>query len=112
LHGAPNIEPIQGIINGLTGKHFANCPSHPKPLVQHLGNYTVDDEDPINTKQKHTRPQNILQSPANHNGVSNNFIDVTFIYIYLNLFYSLIFVQIGCVQYFVAFLSTYCKYCA
>ena len=38
-----NIEPTCVITNQLTTKFFAHCPSHPNPLVQQIGNYTLAD---------------------------------------------------------------------
>jgi hypothetical protein len=43
LHYTVNIEPIHVIIHRLTAKIFPHCPSHPNPLVQQTGNYTLAD---------------------------------------------------------------------
>jgi len=37
------IQPIRVLIHRLTDKYFAHCPSHPTPLVQQIGNYTLAD---------------------------------------------------------------------
>jgi hypothetical protein len=41
MHNSRNIQPIPVIIHRLTDKFFAHCPSHPNPLVQQIGNYTL-----------------------------------------------------------------------
>ena len=43
LHYTLNNEPIPVIIHRLPTKYFAHCPSHPNPLVQQIGNYTLTD---------------------------------------------------------------------
>jgi hypothetical protein len=45
LHDTLNIETIRIIIHRLPAKFVAHCPSHPKPLVQQIGNYTVAIND-------------------------------------------------------------------
>jgi hypothetical protein len=66
LHDVLNIEPIQYFIHQLAAKFFANCPSHPNPLVQQVINYTLDDLNSIHKTYKHKRLKNILLWPAHH----------------------------------------------
>ena len=55
-----NIGPIRVIIHRLTAKLLAHCPSHPKLLVQQIGNYTLADLTNIYRKYKHKRMKHIL----------------------------------------------------
>ena len=42
------------------GQMFTNCPSHPSPLVQQIGNYTLADLNSLYKTYKHKRPKHIL----------------------------------------------------
>ena len=53
-------EPISDIIHRLTAKFFAHCPSHPNPLVQQTGNYTLPDLTNIYRKYKHKLTKHTL----------------------------------------------------
>jgi hypothetical protein len=54
------IQPIRVLIHHLTDKFFAHCPSHPNPLVQQTGNYTLADLTKVYKKYKHKRTKHIL----------------------------------------------------
>jgi len=56
LHYTLNTYPIPLIIHRLTAKFFAHCPSHPNPLVQQTGNYTLGDLTNVYMRCKHNRP--------------------------------------------------------
>jgi hypothetical protein len=43
LHDTLNVEPIEDIIQRLIATLCATCPSHPKSLVQNIGDYTLND---------------------------------------------------------------------
>jgi hypothetical protein len=60
LHSSLNIEPIRYFIHQLTAKFFAHCPSHPKPLVQQIGNYSLADLTNLYKKHTHNRTKHIL----------------------------------------------------
>ena len=59
LHNSLNIVPIRDFIHRLTAKFFAHCPSHPKPLVQQIGNKNLANQN-SKTKYKHRSPKHIL----------------------------------------------------
>jgi hypothetical protein len=52
--------PSETSSTNLRPNFFAKCPSHPKPLVQQIGNYTLDDLNSLYTTYKHKRPKHIL----------------------------------------------------
>jgi len=47
------IQPIRILTHHLTDPFFAYCPSHPNPLVQQTGNYTLADLTNLYKKNKH-----------------------------------------------------------
>jgi hypothetical protein len=53
LHYTANIEPICFIIYPLKARIFPHCPSHPNPLVQQMGNYTLADLTNVYRNYKH-----------------------------------------------------------
>jgi hypothetical protein len=53
LNNSLKIEPIPFLIHRLTDKFFAHCPSHPKPPVQQVRNYTLADRTNLYRKYKH-----------------------------------------------------------
>jgi len=54
-----NIKPIRIINHRITAKFFAPCPSHPNPLVEQIGNYTLADLTNMYRKYKHKRTKHI-----------------------------------------------------
>jgi hypothetical protein len=58
LHDILNTEPALHPPN--TVKFFANCPTHPKPVVQKIRNYTLDDLNCLYKTDKHKRPKYTL----------------------------------------------------
>jgi hypothetical protein len=60
LHNSLNVEPIPVLIHRITDKYFVHCPSHPNPLVQQLGNYTLANMTNLCKKHKHKHTKHIL----------------------------------------------------
>jgi hypothetical protein len=54
-----NIQPIPFPIHRLTDKFITHCPSHSKPLVQQIGNYTLADLTNLYRKYKQKRTKRI-----------------------------------------------------
>jgi hypothetical protein len=60
LHDTLNIEPIRDFIHKLTAKFCSNCQSHPKSLVQQIGNYTPLDLNSLYKTCRHKRPKHVV----------------------------------------------------
>lgn len=60
LHQELKILPIDEYILNLTSTFFAKCPTHPNPLIQQIGHYTLDDLTREYKSYKHKRTKHLL----------------------------------------------------
>jgi len=60
LHSELHIPTIAQFILRITDKFFSQCPAHANPLIQHIGNYTLQDLHLQYSKYRHKRIKHIL----------------------------------------------------
>jgi len=95
-HDTFSIKTTPVIIHRLTAKFFAHCPSHPNPLVNQIGNYTLGNLINMYNKYKHILQHSVvISSPIVAEFFLYIFTAVIYIHFYLTFAFVYLLVQIG-----------------